>query len=185
MLKNSSSAGLSWIGGILILAAFSLVVGGGLYLYNPIERGKESRDQKRVDELSQLSKALKLYLLNNSGKPSLCDGCSLGKDFFAHSPLSIDGNSAKVVGLTVANSTGWVPVDLSLNADIGKTPLYSLPIDPLDKAPYVFTFTPGLSGSFKLTAAFESKAFQKKAADDSGTLTDRYEVGTDLKLVPD
>lgn len=171
---------------IIFVLLFVVVLLGsvGIYLINPLEKLREDRDRKRISQLDELQKAVKLYLRNNPSEARLCDNCSLGQTVFAHQGVRIGASEALVINSQSVGGPGWVPIDLSLNAGIGRTPLLTLPIDPLNKDPFVYTFTPGQDGKFKITASFESKALLAKMATDGGTRVDRYEIGTDLSLVP-
>ena len=92
--------------------------------------------------------------------------------------------------------------DVSANVKLGETPLLLLPVDPLEKGyrvrqnfplismffsspeDFVYTFTAGKEGKYKLTAKMESNVGLEKAKDDGGNLDERLEVGSDLKLKP-
>lgn len=183
---------------LLIIATIAIVA------LNPIEKAKEDRDQQRVADLTKLKKALDFYISKNakSGSP-LCNKCALGTDVFSYRKIEVETVVAKGVESQFVNATGWIPVDFSLNAGLGKTPLNLLPIDPLEasyptrqklplinsqfppeKEAFVYTYTAGLEGKYKLTARMESKKGKDQAANDGGTLTDRLEIGNNLKLKP-
>jgi len=163
-----------------------LLIGIGLYFYDPYEKARLARDKKRVENIQNLKKAIEAYLQNNKLQEiSMCDGCSLGKDVFAMSSINLGQSvSARVVGSSAVNITGWIPIDFSLNAKIGQTPIKTLLADPLNLDPYVYTYTPGPSRTYKLSAALESSQNDSLESNDGGVNDNRYEVGTDLKLPP-
>ncbi len=162
------------------------LVGFFLYRYNPYEKGRQERDKKRIENLKKLSQAIRDYLQNNKNHPApLCDNCQVGETIFTTGALNIKSAfQEKVSDSTAVNITGWVTVDFSLNAKIGQTPIKILPLDPINKDPYVYTFTPGKNGTFKLTASLESSKNSSIEQGDGGTDSARYELGTDLTLLP-
>ncbi len=166
----------SLVGLVLVVA----VVG---FLVNPFEKMRESRDQKRLEDLERLEKAIEFYLKNNAQDPKLCDSCQSGS-LFSHQPLSSLAKSTSVIQSTGVGGSGWVPLDFSLNAGLNKTPLLSLPVDPINQDPYVYVFTVGEAGKFKLTSKFEAAKNAAIMAEDGGKHSDLYETGTDKSLAP-
>jgi hypothetical protein len=162
------------------------VLAAGLFFYNPSERARLSRDQQRIQDLQSLTKALDGYLKNNlKEKVYMCDGCTLEKTVFASGAISFESSvTIKDSDSSAVNITGWIPIDFSLNAKTGETPILKLPVDPVNVAPYVFTYSPGKNGFYKLSAALESATNDSLEMDDGGTVEDRYEVGTNLNLPP-
>ena len=163
-----------------------ILVGGLLYWYNPYEKARIARDETRIRQLQKLDKAIAVYLENNNKtKATTCDGCHLGKDIFSTGAIELDSSlQVKVSTSAAVNITGWVPIDFSLNAKIGGTPIKILPQDPLNEPPYVYTFTPGKSGTYKLSAALESTQNDEIEKNDAGINDTRYELGNDLQLPP-
>lgn len=190
----------------LAVVALILFAVGAVFvvIYNPVERLKESRDRKRAADLEKLKKALDFYISKNAKTgASLCDNCQLGESIYSYRQIKFDTKITQVSHTQFVNGTGWIPVDFSLNINHGETPLTLLPIDPLEetypvrqKLPilkdsftpeiedFVYTFTPGEPGKYKLTAKMESKKGLAQAGDDGGNLESRLEVGSDLKLAP-
>ena len=188
-ILNKNVTGHSRFGlvkGIAGMLVILLTVLGLLYWYNPYEKGRLARDDVRIRELKRLDGAIKTYLENNDkSKAETCDSCTIGKDIFATGSVDLE-ESLKVVSSTssAVNITGWVPVDFSLNARIGETPIKVLPIDPSNIPPYVYTYTPGKNGTYKLSAALESTQNDSMEKDDLGINDGRYELGNDLQLPP-
>lgn len=172
--------------GVLGLVLVLVVIAVSIFLYNPYEKARLSRDRQRIQDLKNLEKALDTYLKNNrKEKVEMCVGCRLEKTVFTSGEVSFEGSFVVKSSVSSAvNITGWIPVDFSLNAKINQPPIKSLPLDPVNTAPYVFTYSPGKSGSYKLSAALESIQNDSLERDDGGTIEDRYEVGTNLNLPP-
>lgn len=170
----------------LIIAVFALLVlfTAFNYFYNPAEKLREDRDKQRETDLTTLKKALDFYITKNAknGSP-LCDSCNLRKSIYSFSEIEVNSFVTQAIPLRWVNGTGWIPVDFSLNAGLGETPLVVLPVDPFNKDDYIYTYTPGENGKYKITAKMESKRGLAKASSDGGSLVDRYEVG-ELVLKP-
>ncbi len=188
---------------LIVLTLLIVVILGIFFLLNPLEKAREQRDKQRVSDLKELKKAIDFYITKNAKSLSpLCQGCNLNKDVFAYRSLKLSEGNLIVVNQRYVNSHGWIPVDLSLSVDLFHTPLKLLPVDPLEetypvrqklpfinsffpkeKEEFVYTYTPGENGSYKLTAKMESKTGLEEASSDGGRLVDRYEIG-ELRLVP-
>ena len=177
---------ISFLKGVLGLAFILVVIGTGLFLYNPFEKARLARDQQRIRDLDNLKIAIDTYLKNNhQEKIEMCAGCRLEKTVFATGEVGFEGSFVpKVSAGSAVNITGWIPIDFSLNAKIGETPIKKLALDAVNMAPYVYTYTPGKAGSYKLSAALESAQNDGLEKDDGGIRDDRYEVGTNLTLPP-
>ncbi len=185
------------------IAVVIVVILTFIFLYNPLEKNRQHRDQRRVADLRQLKKAIDFYITKNAkALPPLCQNCAIGSDVFAFREIKLTNATVKVINKRFVNSHGWVPLDLSINAKLFGTPLNLLPIDPLEetfpirqklpiingffpseKEDFVYTFTPGENGKYKLTAKMESETGLEEAKSDGGSLADRYEIG-ELSLVP-
>jgi len=166
----------------VFLSALVLLTVGILFL-DPLEKFRENRDRKRIEALELLDRAIQFYLKNNAADPRLCEGCASGT-MFSHQPISIAGQTPQVIERTEVGGTGWVPIDLSLNAGLNKTPLLKLPIDPLNSDPYVYVFTVGVGGKFKLSARLEATKNSSLMENDGGNHGDLYELGTQPSSPP-
>lgn len=187
----------------LVLLTFIIV---GSFLLNPAELLREMRDREREKDLETLRAAIETYINNNSAEilvdSNFCPSCEEGK-VYSYSTEPVTPNVSTTARKSiVVNSTGWVPLDFSLNAKLGATPLKILPLDPLEKitlgfsklpllnslAPkregFIYTFSATKTGKYKLTAKMESKRGIEKAKNDGGHLNDRLEIGNDLDLKP-
>ncbi len=176
----------SLVKSIIVVLVILILTGGLLYWYNPYEKARIARDETRIQELQELDEAISVYLQNNNKtKATTCDGCAIGKDIFATGDIELDLSlEVKVSTSSAVNITGWIPLDFSLNARIGETPIKKLPQDPLNEPPYVYTFTPGKNGTYKLSAALESIQNDDIERNDAGINETRYELGNDMSLSP-
>ena len=169
--------------GLFLIVSF---LGTSIYLYNPNEKARQVRDKQRIEALETIKKSIDKYLANNDNESAaMCDGGKLDSVIFAAQSITLKStNSAKVIDSIAVNITGWVPIDFSFNSSIGETPINTLPLDPVNSEPYVYTYSPGKNGVYKLTAALESAQNDNLETDDGGIDDARYEIGTGLSLPP-
>jgi hypothetical protein len=155
-----------------------------------MEMLKKSRDSRRLTELGEIDKALKLYSLSggtswgssntvyvsipdtsptcsNLGLPSLPTGwsysCRTEADY-----RKVDGN-------------GWIPVNFTSISQ--GTPFSVLPTDPVNSAAAGNYYTYVSGGSYAVSGLLESEKYLKQSAvRDGGTDDGRFELGNDLNL---
>jgi prepilin-type N-terminal cleavage/methylation domain-containing protein len=173
---------------IAIVAVLSVVV---VVVLNPGELLKQSRDSKRLTDLTTLNKALKIVEVDSAGASfgtstivytSLADSSSTcGSWGLPALPAGYTYNCVATTSRQSTDGTGWVPVNFTL-ASTG-SPISSLPIDPVNSSStgQYYTYLPG--GSWTLAALLESsKYIASKARDDGGYDPERFESGSDLTL---
>ena len=99
---------------------------------------------------------------------------------------------------TKNDSTGWVPVNFAGVASSSSPPIAKVPIDPINSHGtnasttlyYRYACRTGAANAnntFEIDATLESDAYtvdDQKANKDGGNSTYRYEVGTNLNLLP-
>lgn len=182
---------------------FLILIAAAIYFIDPLEKMREARDDQRVKDLESLKKAIDFHIDRNAkeiaaSSPLLCADCPDGEEVFSYRSVTVNDIQTTERGSRIVNSTGWVPLDLSLNAKVNETPLRLLPVDPLEKGypvrqrlsflefdeSFVYIYTAGRETKYKLSAKMESLKGLQKAVADGGSLEDRYEVGSDLGLLP-
>lgn len=158
---------------ISIIAILSVAL---VFILNPAETLKKSRDAQRIADLNTLKTALGLYLTStttanlNLGGGGLCTSVK---------------RSTTTTG-TIVDGTGWLNANLTTLT--GGSPISNLPLDPTNSGVYGYTYRCSADGSkFEISATLESDAYKSggvddKAAKDGGNDTARYEVGTDLTI---
>ncbi len=144
----------------------SLLVLSALILINPLERYKEYKDFLRMTDLKKLSESVDLYIKYNSG--SRVNLGSVGTVY--------DSSG----GLTDVDGDGWIPIKFRSSG----VKMKKLPLDPVNKDSFVYTFSSSSSIKYKLSSRFESKKYLDLAASDNGVSESLYEIGTDLTLKP-
>lgn len=172
---------------IAILAALATIA---VLVINPIEYMRQSRDAKRIGDITTLNKALAMAEfngLNMGGAPttifvSLVDTVANCANLGL--PALPEGYAYRCVtsaaDLRKTNGAGWIPINLG--GITGGTPLPALPTDPINDANNFYTYVPG--GSFALSAKLESeKMIRQNGSNDGGINPAKFEAGSDIALL--
>ncbi len=171
---------------LVVLALIAILATVLIVVIQPTKIFQNARDTQRISDLKKIEDLINLmyaqdltfselkyaspnivYLSLKDSNPN-CGSYSLpplppGWSYrCSDTPTNMDG-------------TGWIPIPFSQNPFIG---LANLPIDPINKPPYYYSFVVG--GSYKLTAKPERN--YQPAITDGGIEPILYEIGTNLKL---
>src|SRR3989344_8908814 len=191
---------------ITILAILTLVV---VLFINPVEMLKKARDVQRMSDMGVLRTAIVLYLQDRpTNSLSSCDTntpaatttiwASIPNDAASGDKLTTAYASTTTALNTKNDGTGWVPVNFAGVASSSSPPIAKVPIDPINSHGtnasttlyYRYACRSGASNAnntFEIDATLESDAYtvdDQKANKDGGNSTYRYEVGTNLNLLP-
>lgn len=195
---------------ITILAILTLVV---VLFINPVEMLKKSRDVQRMSDLTTLKSAVVLYLQNNAsnnlGGTTYCGTGAFSEtngDTKIRLSLGYTTAGTKTSGSFQATATtsddiyknngqGWIPY-VDFTSFTSGAPIERLPADPLNTGgataavdTYFYRYGCKTNNTFELDATLESDTYklggaEAKTAIDGGNSTLRYEVGTDLNILP-
>ena len=191
-LKNNKSFTLIEL--LIVIAILALLMSIIIITLNPSEILKQTRDTKRISQITALNNAIKIFQVNKSS-------VSLGTTNKVYVSIPDSDSSCVNLGLpilpsgytyacsTVANyqktdGTGWVPINFN-SLDIG-SPLSVLPADPTNatSSGLYFTFTTD-SIDYELASILESdKNMQEVAQNDGGYSDNGFERGSNLSLAP-
>ena len=194
---------------ITILAILAVII---IFVLNPAETLRKSRDVQRMSDLATLKNAISLYTTTKTspildgGTNTLCVGGSGADSLWVSYPSDSPGASLSVppsgfawvqvlnANLYKVDGTGWLKVDLGSIS--GGSPISNLPVDPsntvttasaVTNSDLMYRYTCGLTNLlYELNARMESTAFltdDNKAVKDGGNNTKLYEVGTSLTLL--
>ena len=184
-----------------IVGIISAVV---VFVINPVEALRQSRDSDRITDMKTLDGTLTLYLQDQPGG-YLGAGNVVYVSIPDPSATSTAGDQCQGLGLPTlpatytyqcaatstyrkVDGTGWIPVPLS-NISIGSI-LGVLPVDPTNKSSTRLYYTYSTNGTqYELTAAMESSRFKMTGANDvvtgdGASLSTVYAKGTNLALEP-
>ncbi len=183
---------------IAIIAILAVVV---VLALNPGQLLAQSRDATRVADMATLDSAISLYQTDQLSAPSY----SVGTPSTVYMSVSAATSGCSGLGLPSpgtgyvwgcapfasyrnTNGTGWIPINFS--AINSGAPFGSLPVDPTNNVSSGLFYTYTTDGTYyEVTAAIESKKYQKGGAgdvisSDGATLTSDYAKGTSLTLEP-
>mgnify|MGYP001616581439 CR=1 FL=1 len=196
---------------ITILAILTLVV---VLFINPVEMLKKSRDVQRMSDMSTLNAAIGLYLQaspnNTLGGATYCGTtgtvlpAGAGTKIRASMPSSSGTTSQFTTSLYDATSTadiarndsnGWIPY-INFSGVSSGAPIAKLPIDPVNQLgatasidTLYYRFGCWQNNTFEIDATLESDAYKSRSTDykaktDGGNSEMRYEVVSDLRILP-
>ncbi len=194
---------------LLIVIAILAVLGAiTIFLLNPAETLKKARDSQRISDLSTIKTALGIYLTSISSpqldgiigtKNNLCIGgagtitawssfpvTATTTPTSDYSPTFTAVSNTSVASSSLVDGAGWIPVNL--NNLTGGSPISNMPIDPInDNTELIYRYACRKSPlGFEADSALESTAFtvdDDKRIKDGGNNSNRFEAGTDLKIL--
>ncbi|KKS11778.1 MAG: hypothetical protein UU67_C0064G0004 [Candidatus Daviesbacteria bacterium GW2011_GWB1_41_5] len=158
---------------LLIVIAIIGILAAVLWVtIQPLELLKRSRDAARMQDLSNLQQAINVAVAETTS-PTLAE--VICKDIVVLPCLgdTDDLNSTK------ADGSGWVKVDVSSSTSYS---LSSLPVDPSHPT-VIYNYKADATG-WEINATLESTMYASKMANDGGGDIAKYEIGTNLGLIP-
>jgi len=174
---------------ITVLAIISILITILIAIIKPIEIFKKARDNKRITDLKNIEKTIDLlyatypnfneltYASTNIVYLSLQDNSPTCTSYLSQLPSLPSGWSYRCSATpTNIDGTGWIPIPFN---NFGILNLTNLPIDPINKPPYYYSFVAG--GSYKITAKPETN--YQPAINDGGIEPLLYEAGSNKKLL--
>lgn len=157
---------------IIVIASAIIFLGIMVVLFRETKVIEKSHNSTRLADLTSISTAVNLYLADNHDFSVLQTGATYESVTSSKSAKRSDG-------------TGWIPLDFA--AVTSGTPLAALPVDPInDKAKgYYYRFGVKVAEkTYEVDCAFESADDADKQSSDGGNNPSRFEMGTDLSILP-
>jgi prepilin-type N-terminal cleavage/methylation domain-containing protein len=187
ILKSSS---FTLIELIIVLAIISILVTILIATIKPTEIFKKTRDNKRIADLKNIEKTIDLlystypnfnelnYASTNIVYISLKDDSPTCSSYISQLPSLPSGYQYRCsANPQNIDGTGWIPIPFN-NFDIIN--LANLPIDPINKPPYYYTFVVG--GSYAVYTMLEDPKNQA-SKNDQDNYPHLYSVGTNKRLI--
>lgn len=149
---------------LITLGLIFILVGVGFWVLNPMERFRQSRDNRRLVDLEDLKKAI---------DATISEGVPLAKT------MGVPASSASVGATQATDGTGWVAMDLSGQIDL-------LPVDPTNGKTFTDILGSAVTGEYQfisdgkyyiLRTHLEAEANREYYAKD-GNENSWYEIGT-------
>ncbi len=177
---------------LIVLALISILAGILIVVIKPQEIFRRARDTQRKGDLSNVQRAIDIYLADVMQNPDIsvnwCLTSTISYSYpFTSAPAGWppipSGYTATGTTSVAVNGTGWVRyVTLASSTLVN---LSSLPLDPLNSTVggtgyfYAFVCT-GNAGEYELDAKLEGDTASMQ--NDGGNRTDLYEVGPNKNL---
>lgn len=173
MRNKTNCSGFTLIELLVVLAIIATLAAIVFLLINPQQIVKESRDSIRLNDLSDLEKAIYIALQDNTGNPSsiLCSNLT----------PPCEGTSSDIgYDVRASDGTGWLKVNLRAASYISV-----LTLDPLNNPTYFYTYKTNNAGNkWEINTILESNKYSFKMQSDQGSNNGRYEIGSDLTIIP-
>jgi len=133
----------------------------GIINFNPTEKSKKARDEKRISDIQTIDRAVTEFMLNNKRYPD--------------TENVLRNSSVLPIGSVALNNVnkGWIFENLTAY-------LPTLPTDPINDATYYYSYIHNVSG-YELNAQLE--IITDEPTNDGGNDTAVYEVGNNLTLI--
>lgn len=149
---------------LVVVAIIAVLAGVVVVAINPAALLQKSRDATRLQDLENVHKAMSLAMAEGE------------------ITLGAVASSDSATGTQAVDGTGWV----QYTPVTGKTGLSkylpTLPIDPLNVAPNVYTFG-STATDYELNAVLESTDNAAKMSTDGGNNANAWEIGTSLTIL--
>ena len=141
---------------LIVIAIMAILAAVAIFVLNPAETLRETRDAQRVSDLATMKTAIALYItkttstiyLGNSGSNTTCkdsaswaSGDGINYSYPSDSPgaaitdATLDSATSyptstqrTVASSSLVDGTGWIPVNLS--SLVGGSPISDMPLDP-------------------------------------------------------
>lgn len=185
---------------LLVVVAILAVLGTVVVLViNPAELLAQARDSTRMSDLSTLNTAIALFLADTRGTSPLAPsyttcylsttagtGTSTAKcGVFVGAGLATN-SSTTAANYRKTDGNGWIPIDFS-QATTARSPLSTLPVDPLNTSVYYYSYVASASGVYEIDSSMESKKYgkggsQDRVQNDGGDNVNAYETGSGRTL---
>jgi hypothetical protein len=179
---------------IIVLAIIIGLVAILIAVLKPSKMLQGLRDTQRIADLKKIVDSITYYetenygLLSFYGTPTLVyislpdtdASCSSWLNQLPTLPIGYGYRCSATP--TNIDGTGWIPINFSASSLVN---LQKLPIDPINKPPYYYTYVVG--GSYELTAKLEkdeNNGPNSISAKDNGSSNYIYERGTNKNITP-
>ena len=154
---------------IAIIAILAIII---VIAINPARILEKSRDSQRFSDMTSLATSVNLYLADSHDFSGMAGP-------YSTFPIVGSENAMKK-----NDGTGWI-TGLNFTLVSSGAPIAALPLDPTNNATYNCRFGVSVaSKTYEIDCVFESVDNTPKHAADGGNNNSRYEVGTDLTILP-
>ncbi len=163
---------------LVVIAIIAILAAVVVLIVNPLELTRRGRDAARLSDLANLQQAINVAVQESTNASTyiLCNGINPGPTGCAGNSNDVDPNVRK------SNGTGWVKVNLGAQQSVS---IPTLPTDPINSAAYRYEYkTNATADAWEIDAVLESQQQSPKMTTDGGNNNAKYEVGSDLTIIP-
>lgn len=170
---------------LVVIAILAVLATAVILVINPAELLRQARDSTRVSDLTNINRAIALFLVDVSSPTWTANTrCTSGTE------TVVAGIVCTLAATTTVDGNGWV--NLNFNVISSGSPLARLPLDPVNDSTnttcagatngcYYAYYASSTTGKYRLLANMESTKYAAEVepnAEDGGTVSDWYEVGS-------
>lgn len=174
MKKNK---GFTLIELLIVIAIIGILAAVVLIAINPVEMMRRGRDSQRLSDMTQLRKAVDLFVADNqllldstAGGPGVASSAGAGN-------RAVDGTGW--VNLNVSTTLATLPVDPT---HAQATSWAADPVNGLTRNFHYYYYADATPSTYELNCYLESATNTTKLTADGGDSDNVFEVGTDAGL---
>lgn len=196
MKESSKKSGFTLLELLIVIAIIAILSVVVVLFINPAEMLKKGRDVQRISDLATMKTAISLFLQDAaSNSLGATVACGANGTTYTDAASTVIRATASGAGTnyideftaTTSNAgtaQSWIPVSFQ-NVTSG-APVSNLPLDPVNSTTYFYRYACWVNNNFEIDANLESDAFtliDNRESKDGGGNDNRYEVGTDLRVM--
>ena len=155
---------------LVVIAIIAILAGAVLLAINPAATMRKSRDTTRMNDLDSLRNAINIALTEN--EIMFADTGTSGDSSGGTSVQAADGINGYIKFTIPDGKTGGLARYIP-----------ALPLDPTNTGDLIYRFEANANQEFELNARLEFPGNAAKMENDGGDNADRYEVGTNLRII--
>jgi len=149
---------------LVVIAIIAILAGAVLLAINPAATMRKSRDTTRMNDLDSLRNAINIALTENE--------------------IVLSGTTGDSVnGTQAVDGTGYIEFTIPAGKVGLSRYIPALPLDPTNTGDLIYRFEANANQEFELNARLEFPGNAAKMENDGGDNADRYEVGTNLRII--
>jgi len=174
---------------LIVIAILAVLAAAVVIVLNPAELLAQARDGQRSSDMRSIGDATSLFVIDNPSAslgttnkvyislPDANANCS-GVAGLPTLPTGFTYNCVTAANLKKIDGTGWVPIDFSTIK--GGSPIPFLPTDPSNSTTFYYSYIPGASTQYAISANIES--VRQRQSGQSGLFSTRFTQGSAPQL---